>query len=366
MTPFARTGLATLAAAGIVAAGTLAFGAPVRADEPAAAAPPPSAAAAPAPAPAAAPDLPPEHTPAVQVSLEPRTGVRVGELLHLRITADATLGDDVTVADQSFAPFEVQKKQARIEAPNAGKQRFVFELDLLALEPGQASVPALSLRVVTKDGLVGDIATQAQPVTVRSWLGNEPNAQPKLESKPVVVMQDNWVPIYVLAGLAAAALIAAATLLVQRYLRKRRERALPPPPPRPPWDVAVEKLGELRRRKQTMIEAGKAALFVDQVSNVVREYLGGRFGFDGLETTTDEMTTLLEYKQAGVGFTQEVAQFLGRCDLVKFAKAEPDQDEADLLFAKANDLVNHSRPAPQPMAAAAPAAPTPGAGGTPS
>ena len=118
----------------------------------------------------------------------------------------------------------------------------------------------------------------------------------------------------------------------------------PPPPPRPPWEIAVEKLGELRRRKQRMVEEGKAAQFVDEVSDVVREYLGGRFGFDGLETTSDEMIVLLRSRGVSVGLWQEVAAYLQRCDLIKFAKVEPDQDEADLVFAKAQDIVQFSMP----------------------
>ena len=93
-----------------------------------------------------------------------------------------------------------------------------------------------------------------------------------------------------------------------------------------------------------MLDAGQGALFVDQLSHVVRAYLGGRYTFDGLETTTDEMLMQLKTHGASLGFTQEVGQFLGRCDLVKFAKVEPDGDEVDLLFAKAQDLVQLSDP----------------------
>ncbi len=290
--------------------------------------------------------LPAEHLPQLQMTVVPNDRVHTGDVVHVKIAASATAGDDVTVTEQSFAPFEVQKKRVHAEAASAGKQTFVFELDLLAFEPGDAPIPAVELRVVTKDGLVGSVKTAPVPYAVRSLLANEPNAQPKLETKPVIVMQDNYVPLYIVGGLLAVALIAGLTLLVSRYLQKRRKRALPPPPPRPAWDVAIEKLGELRRRKQQMVDDGQGALFVDQLSDVLREYLGGRFGFDGLETTSDEMILLLRAREANLGLTQEVGQFLGRCDLVKFAKVEPDQDEVDLLFSKAQDLVQHSLPQP--------------------
>lgn len=291
-----------------------------------------------------APTLSPEHTPKLELRVEPPNSVKLGDVVKLEISADASLGDDVTIPDQSFAPFEVYKKQARVEQPNGDRQRFVFTLELLALEPGDAPLPAIDLRVVTKDNSIGTVQTESRPYKVQSLLANEPNAQPKQETKPVAVLEDNWLPIYVLGGLAAAALVAGLTLLISRYLQKRRKAAIPPPPPRPPWEIAAEALAELKLRKQAMLDAGQGAVFVDQLSDVVRRYLGGRYSFDGLETTTDEMLMQLKTRGASLGFTQEVGQFLGRCDLVKFAKVEPDADEVDLLFAKAQDLVQLSEP----------------------
>jgi hypothetical protein len=308
-----------------------------------------NAAAAGAPAPAAeapppAPTLPEGHEPKLQVNVDPQAGVHTGELVHLTITADAALGDDVTIADQSFAPFEVHQKGLRVEPPQGDRQHFVFDLQLIAFEPGEKPIPAISLRVVTKDNFIGSVKTQEISYRVKSLLGNEPNAQPKLETKPVPVLEDNWIPVYIAAGLLAAGLVALLTVFASRYLRARKARAVPPPPPRPPWEIALEELAALRRKKQSMIEAGQGTQFVEQLSHVIRAYLGGRFHFDGLETTTDEMLAQLKQHQAGVGFTQEVGMFLGRCDLVKFAKAEPDADEVDLLFAKAQDLVQFSGP----------------------
>ena len=185
-------------------------------------------------------------------------------------------------------------------------------------------------------------------------------------------MQDDYTLLYVLGALGGAALVALVTWLVTRYLQRRQKVLPPPPPPRPPWEIAVEKLGELRRRKQRMVEEGKAAQFVDEVSDVVREYLGGRFGFDGLETTSDEMIVLLRGRGANAGLWQEVAAYLARCDLIEFAKVEPDQDEADLVFAKAQDIVQFSMPMADAYAGpAAPAAriarppPPPRQGGVP-
>jgi hypothetical protein len=292
---------------------------------------------------AAEEQLPAEHVPRVTLEAKP-SSVSTGDVVHVTVRADAVAGDDVTLPEQSFAPFEIIGKRPRVEPAKGERQLFVFELDLLALDPGKHSLPGLELRVVTKDGFVGSTKSGPLAIEVKSLLGNEPNAQLKPETKPVVVMQDDYTLLYVLGGIVGAGLIALLTWLVMRYLQRRVKPLPPPPPPRPPWEIAVEQLAVLRKRKQTMIEQGRAAQFVDEVSDVVRNYLGGLFAFDGLETTTDEMLDLLRTRNANAGLWQEVAAYLRRCDLVKFAKVEPDQDEADLVFAKAQDIVQFSMP----------------------
>lgn len=283
-------------------------------------------------------ELPPEHLPRLEVALDTRE-VSVGALVELTLSADAKLGDDVTIPDQSFSPFEVRDRVRRVEPPKDGRQRFVFRLTLQVFEAGELSIPEIDLRVVTADNQIGTVHTAAHPVTVASGIANEPNAKLKPESEPVVVMEDDFTLAYVAFGLLGALAIAALTLLVQRYLQRRPKPAPPPPPPRPPWEIATEKLAHLRRQKQRMLETGQGVQFVDEVSDAVREYLGGCYRFEGLDTTTEEMLERLRQAMAPSGLQDETRTYLRRCDLVKFAKVEPDQDEVDLILGKAQDIV---------------------------
>lgn len=297
------------------------------------------------------------HRPRLALTLSPKEGLHTGDVLHVSLVADAQSGDHVTIADQSFAPFEIADKRARSEPGAAGRTRFIFELDFLALDPGDQALPPIELRVVTAAGVVGAVKTDARPVRVASVLGNEPNAEPKPPTQPVVVMQDDYTVLYILYAVLGALLVALVTFLVIRWWERRDKPLPPPPPPRPPWEIAVERLGELRRRKAQMVEQGKGVEFVDEVSDVVRAYLGGLFGFEGLETTTDEMLTLLRKKGAPLALMQEVGAYLRRCDLVKFAKVVPDADEVDLIFAKAQDIVQFTDPHAQEQSRGAVAQP---------
>lgn len=306
--------------------------------------------------------LPESHQAQVQVSLEPANGVRVGELATLTISAIVPVGDRVTLPEQSFGGFELYDSQQQVTVKD-GAQHFTLTLQLQPFSTGDHELADITLRVVTAQGQVGQQRLTPVRIPVRSLLANEPNAQPRAATAPVVVMEDDYTLAYIGGGLLAALAIAALTLLVQRYWR-RRPVSIAPPPPRPPWEVAVEQLAALRERKQTMIDQGHAVEFVDEVSDVVRAYLGERFGFAGLDTTTAELLDYLRMGRVASGLQEEARAYLRRCDLVKFAKVEPDQDEVDLIFAKAQDIVQFSipqrgsRPDMESIPMAAPEAPS--------
>ncbi len=303
-------------------------------------------------------ELPAKSRPQLQQKLKPTTGIKTGDPVTLTIRAVAKKGDDVAVPKQSFAPFEVLERNVRVQ-PNAsdaahGTTTFLFELKLLALDPGTHTVGPVKLRVVTKDGVVGFVSTHAREIKVGSLLANEPDAKPKPATKPVVVMQDDYTLAWVLGGIAAAFLGALLTLLLLRWWRKRARAQAPPPPPRPAWELALKELNRLEHERNAMFvdaqvppDAEKVILWVDGVSDAVRAYLGRRYGFDGLESTTDEAIEHLQRAKV-LGVTlPEIEMLLGDCDLVKFAQAPIDSEQAESLLASSFRVVRRTSPLSQ-------------------
>jgi hypothetical protein len=157
-------------------------------------------------------------------------------------------------------------------------------------------------------------------------------------------MEDDYTLAWIAGSILAAAAIAGATLLVSRWLKRRPKPVAPPPPPRAPWEVAIEKLLLLERDKETMLAAQKGEEFVDGVGDALREYLGRRYGFDGLESTTDEVLRTLERIRPHKLSLSGVSLLLEQCDLVKFARAAPDPATCDDLWNGALGLVRATTP----------------------
>ena len=138
---------------------------------------------------------------------------------------------------------------------------------------------------------------------------------------------------------AAAVLVVAGVVawFVRRRLARRSEDLAPPPPP--PHVVAWERL---QRALELIHEAER---FCTEVSQIIRVYLEARFDLHAPDQTTEEFLFELQSSQRLAGeHKQLLADFLNECDMVKFAKAEPPEQELRNLHEAASRLVGETQP----------------------
>ncbi len=164
--------------------------------------------------------------------------------------------------------------------------------------------------------------------------------------KPPLQITNGWEFVWwTLAAVAALAILRVLWL----YWRKRRSQILAEPP-----------IPSHVRAKQALAQAleiiGQPKPFCILVSDTVRFYLEERFDFRAPERTTEEFlrelsaTDLLAPEQK-----ESLGNFLESCDLVKFAKYEPGENELRELHASAMRLVEETEPKEIPEAQTAPA-----------
>ena len=81
------------------------------------------------------------------------------------------------------------------------------------------------------------------------------------------------------------------------------------------------------------------------MSLIIRDYLEQRFDLHAPDRTTEEFLFELQSSQRlSEGHKQLLADFLGACDMVKFAKAEPPEQELRELHEAASRLVGETQP----------------------
>lgn len=288
----------------------------------------------------------------LKVTVTPSKDAKTGQLVTVTLTAVAHKADRLAVTETRFAPFEVHSKHHRT-TPKGQQRTHTFVFNLLPLAPGEFQIPAIEIQVVTPSGQVGSVQTSARSVRVKSWLANEPNAKLKgvdksEQSKPVSVWQDDFTLLWIGGGLLAVLLISLLTWLTLRWWQAHRPRATPIAPPRPAWEIATGKLQRLWMDRDELLDTGRGVEFVDRLSDIAREYLGLRYGFEGLESTTDEVLARLRRLRPARLSLEALALTLSECDLIKFAKVDAQRPRAEELFKETERLIELTTPQVQP------------------
>ncbi len=247
-----------------------------------------------------------------------------------------------------------------------------LELPLVILpeKPGRSTMelPPLPIAIARASGEVITLCTHPHFIQVEDPTANTPQAAPKLNPPPRP-QREEWTAMKKALQWGSLGLVVGALLAYFGYRYATKPKPVPPPPPpRPPWEIALERLDEVRHAG--LLDAKRYAEYFDRVSDAVRGYLGARFGFDGLESTSDEILAALR-KQAS-GFVRletamndatgpagpstaapspspgvpidEIRRFLGDCDLVKFANLKPAPEQCSSALALGEHIVRSTMP----------------------
>lgn len=279
------------------------------------------------------------------VRIEAPIEATLGDPIPIIITVATDATVDAAVREQSLAPFEILEKKVEVEPSNDGtKHTFVFEMTLQCFDVGTQEIPPMQVILTGQQGALDYLETEPKTIDVRSVLANEPNAELKPPTAPVVVEQDDYRLLFALGALLAVLLGVLLTWIFMRWWNKRDRPEPAPPPPPPPWETALAELQALGASRADEVAAGRTEPWVDAVSDSVRNYLGRRYGFQGLESTTNEVVRELERLRSLRIEVSDVVGFLGQCDLVKFARASLADEASSSLLADAIALVERTRP----------------------
>jgi hypothetical protein len=254
------------------------------------------------------------------------------------------------------APAQLSSVDVDPKAGNGGRRQTTIDLPLLVLPdtPGrhELRVPPLPISIARASGDIVTLCTKAHAIVTDDPTASTPNAQPK-PNPPARPQREEWVALEKALGWGSVGVLVGCLVAWLVYVWSKRPRPVPPPPPpRPPWEVAFERLDEARHAG--LLDTQRFAEFFDRVNDAVRQYLGARFGFDGLESTTDEtLVALRRVPHFGLPLP-EVAAFFQSCDLVKFADVTPTLDECERALTQAERVVRSTMPAREAAAAVAP------------
>ena len=163
-----------------------------------------------------------------------------------------------------------------------------------------------------------------------------------------------WGWIVLLVILLAALAYIAYRIYVKRFARKRED--VSPEELLPPHEKALMALSQLRDEK--LWQGGREKEYYTHLTDILREYLSGRFGIQAMEMTSSQIVEALRSNQETRLLNKQMKEILEMADFVKFAKLKPAPDDNESAMRNAVSFVEETRP--QEVPAGDPATPADG------
>lgn len=304
--------------------------------------------------------------PSISAWLEPKRGTS-GHVIWLHVAVQHGTGE--TLLPEGFAltggsdAFEVLENahwffpdpvggtKTVIEGPTdeerAANQKVNSRAEIpfvpLPEDPGthRMTLPPIPIAVARANGQVMTVCTKPLEVVIDDPIANEPN--PEVHPNPPPRPQrERWESLVRSLKLLGIVLPIALGLAGIGFWWLRRPKPEPPKPKIPPWVIAMRELDEVRRSR--WLEDEKLEEYFDRVDHITRFYLGERYGFDGLESTSQEIRDALSRVYPPIAEPERVHKFLEEGDFLKYAEVKPEKDDCIQAFDRAVAIVRATTP----------------------
>lgn len=218
-----------------------------------------------------------------------------------------------------------------------------------AFDTGLYRIPSVIFTVEVANGVKTIVESPSLLLTVNNPDGMDALVSP-VDIKPIIetewTFEEDFLP-YLKEYLPYFLLIIALVFLAWRVWKRWKTRQIPPviqQISQPPHVIAARLLAELRAKK--LWQNGKTKAFYSELSHILRGYLEDQFMIPALETTTDELISLMKKRGFSAKIIQKSQNLLQTADLVKFAKVEPPSAMHDDFLINAEQIVEITKPKP--------------------
>ena len=161
--------------------------------------------------------------------------------------------------------------------------------------------------------------------------------------KPIHEISITWEDIanIVYSSIALLALIGLGIYLYRRYKdNKPIIRKIKIEPKLPPHQLALKEIDRIKADKNLRNTNPKE--YYTELTDVLRNYMEERFGFNAMEMTSNEIIDKL-VENNDKESVKDLMELFQTADLVKFAKHSPLMNENDMNLVNAVDFINKTK-----------------------
>ena len=270
--------------------------------------------------------------------------IKIGDLIQYSIivTRDKNVNVEMPDLGANLGAFEIHDYDDPDPVKQSGEIVQRREYHISTYDIGEYEIPPVTVRFAAgEDSVWKELTTEKIKITVESVKPSE--AGDIRDIKPPMEIERDWMRIIRFA--AAGLIVLIIAILIFIYIKRRKEgKSLIPhreKPKRPPHEIALDELEQLL--KEQLLENGEIKQFYIRISEIIRQYIEGRYYIVALEMTTLQLVDTMKDAEIEHEDIQLVEDFLMQCDLVKFAKYIPTADENQRAVDLGFEIVNKTK-----------------------
>lgn len=148
---------------------------------------------------------------------------------------------------------------------------------------------------------------------------------------------------YILGVILIGAILFFILYSIKRKKQNKPIFSIPQKPREPAHVIALRELDRIKGEK--LWQQDKIKQYYSEVTEVLREYIEGRFEIPAMEQTSEETLAAFKYRQDLLDEKNynSLKQILNLADMVKFAKFIPLPDENNMVLVDAYFFVNETK-----------------------
>ena len=282
-----------------------------------------------------------QEAPVTVSSSVDKSRIHIGDLItySILVSHDPDVAIQMPGLGANLGGFEIRDYE--VHDPRKEKGRILSQWDYIisTFFTGEFEIPPISLQyTIPGDSIPKTLATEKIRIVVErvkpSEAGDIRDIKPPVEIPRKLWHTLRWVVLGM--GLALTAL-----LIWILYKRKKAGKSLLPlreESIRPPHEIAYEALDLLH--DSDFLQQGQIKQFYIELSEIIRRYIEGRYYIVAIEMTTTEVLEGLVAEEVPDDGYELFRCFLDECDLVKFAKVIPSEEEHHSVMRLAYEIVD--------------------------
>lgn len=268
--------------------------------------------------------------------------IKIGEPIQYKLTVPFHSGQQIILPQhRDTLSFHIEILDQKTDTVSAGKmKKIIQQLSITSFDAGDFLIRSFPV-IINGDTLLSrSFQIKVDDVEIDSSNLSGFPIKPIMEEE--YTWKDYWQKywMYCVAGaLVFIALLVVAILFLKDKKRKEEKSRII----KTPYEEAIDALKNIDKKKY--LEKGQVYPFYSDLSYALRRYVGRVYNFSSLELLSDD---LVDYFRKSTHLEKEeiekLKEFLYDSDLVKFAKAEPDE-EKHLLYRKwVENLIEKIKP----------------------